>query len=301
VKAHVPGEKFQKGPLGAFWTDVTEVTRSRLPALLNAQSGQAESGVAWLERGKWTDAAAGPHSIPGRIEAEDYDIGGEYRQEDVGIEGTSDLEGGHNTGWTEEGEWLAYTVDVACTGLYDIHVRVASAMYKTVTETLPVLGKVSWAVPLTRTLHIEIDDKDVSGLVTFVSTGGWQSWTLAFAHRVQLTEGQHVLRIVTDSGGINLNRISFAASCPPDEPPEELIDGLIAAMIGGEMVDQLHGTDWVDTADNIRVWIPSLRMSDGPHGLRDALATSFPVGITMAVIWAPDLIEGVGTAMGNEF
>jgi len=257
-----------------------------------------------------------PHLIPGRIEAEDYDTGGqgvayhdatpgdeegEYRHDEVGIERTSDLEGGHNVGWTEEGEWLAYTVDVAPTGLYDIQVRVASAMDKTVTEAMPILGKVSWTVPLTRTLHIEIDGKDVSGPLTFVATGGWQNWTSVFARRIQLTEGRHVMRIVMDSGGINFNWISFAASRPPCEPPEEVIDWLIAAMTVVEKIDQLHGIDWMDTVDNILLGIPGLGMGDGLHGLRGGPATSFPVGIAMAATWDPDLIERVGIAMGKEF
>ncbi|MFC2015854.1 glycoside hydrolase family 3 C-terminal domain-containing protein [Chloroflexota bacterium] len=260
----------------------------------------------------------GPHpqAIPGRIEAEDYDIGGQgvayfdvtlgneggkYRQGDVGIESTSDLEGSHNVGWTEEGEWLAFTVDVASTGLYDVQVRVASAMEKTISETLPVLGTVSWTLPATRTLHVEIDGKDVSRPLTFVATGGWQSWTSVFGRRIQLTEGQHVMRIVMDSGGINLNWISFAASRPPGEPQEDLIDWLIGAMTVAEEIDQLHGIDWMDTVDNIRLGIPGLGMADGGHGLRGGRATSFPVGIAMAATWDPDLIARVGTAMGKEF
>jgi len=72
-----------------------------------------------------------PHLMPGRIEAEDFDVGGQgvayhdltlenegdkYRPDAVAIEPTTDLEGGYNVGWTEAGEWLAYTVDVASTG-----------------------------------------------------------------------------------------------------------------------------------------------------------------------------------------
>jgi hypothetical protein len=84
-----------------------------------------------------------PHPIPGKIEAEDYDVGGEgvayhdttlgneggeYRSDDVDVQSTTDGGDGHNVGWIEAGEWLEYTVDVASTGLYDIQVRVASAM-----------------------------------------------------------------------------------------------------------------------------------------------------------------------------
>jgi hypothetical protein len=257
-----------------------------------------------------------PHPVPGKIEAEDYDIGGEgvayhdttlgnqggeYRSDDVDIGSTTDVGGGHNVGWIEEGEWLEYTVDVASTGLYDIQVRVASALDRTISETLPVIGTISWTVPLTRALHVEFDGTDVSGPMAFVATGGWQNWASVFARRIPLTGGQHVMRIAMDSGGLNVNWVSFAESRPPGESPEETIDWLIEQMTMTEKIDQLHGNDWMDTADNTRLGIPGFRTADGPHGLRDGKATSFPVGIAMAATWDPELLERVGIAMGKEF
>jgi beta-glucosidase len=257
-----------------------------------------------------------PHPIPGKIETEDYDVGGEgiayhdttlgneggeYRNDNVDIQSTTDIGGGYNVGWIEEGEWLAHTVEVASTGLYDIQVRVASAMNRTISETLPVTGAISWTVPLTRALHIEFDGTDVSGAMVFVATGGWQNWTSVFARRVPLTEGPHLMRIAMDSGGLNVNWISFAASRPPGESPEETINWLTEQMTVTEKITQLHGTDWMDTADNTRLGIPGFRTADGPHGTRGGKSTSFPVGIAMAATWDPELLERVGIAMGKEF
>ena len=257
-----------------------------------------------------------PHPIPGTMEAEDYDAGGEgvayhdttlgnqggeYRDDDVDIESTTDVGGGYNVGWIKEGEWLEYSVDVASAGLYDVQVRVASAMDRTVDETLPAVGTISWTVPLTRVLHIEFDGTDVSGPMTFVTTGGWQNWTSVYARRIPLAEGQHVMRLAMDTGGLNVNWVSFAASRPLDEPPEKTIDRVIAQMTMTEKIEQLHGVDWMDTADNTRLGIPGFRTSDGPHGLRGGQSTSFPVGIAMAATWDPELLERVGVAMGKEF
>jgi beta-glucosidase len=255
-----------------------------------------------------------PHPIPGRIEAEDYDTGGEgpayhdttpgneggeYRSDDVDIEITTDVDGGFNVGWIEEGEWMAYTVDVSSSSLYDIQVRVASAMESTINETLPVLGPISWTVPMTRVLHLDIDGTDVGGPLAFLATGDWQNWTSVFARRVSLTEGQHVMRLAMDSGGLNINWISFSESA--SESGEERLDELIAQMTVAEKIDQLHGSDWMDTADNTRLGIPGLRTADGPHGLRGGRSTSFPVGIAMAATWDPELLERVGIALGQEF
>jgi hypothetical protein len=149
-----------------------------------------------------------PHPIPGKIEAEDYDIGSEgvayhdttpgnagseYRSDDVDIEETLDIGGGYNVGWVDTGEWLSYTVYVTATAYYDIQVRVASAANRTISETLPIIGIISRTLPLTRTFHIEFDGTDVTGPMTFVATGGWQNWTLVFTRHVWLTEGQHML------------------------------------------------------------------------------------------------------------
>ena len=50
------------------------------------------------------------------------------------------------------------------------------------------------------------------------------------------------------------------------------------------------GSAQTNTADNTRLGIPGFFMADGPHGVRDGLATSFPVGISMAATWDRDLI-----------
>lgn len=255
-----------------------------------------------------------PHPIPGKIEAEDYDIGGvdtafhdttwgneggEYRSDDVDIEVTTDLGGGYTVGWIEEGEWLEYTVDVASAGQYDIEVRVASAMDRTVSETLPDGETISWTVPFTRVLHVEFDGIDASGPMPFVATGGWQNWTSVFARRISLAEGNHVMRLALDSGGVNVNWISLRESA--SESGEKLLDGLIVHMTMAQKIAQLHGSDWMDTADNVRLGIPGFRTADGPHGIRGGRSTSFPVGIAMAATWDLELLERVGIAMGQEF
>ncbi|HOV66840.1 MAG TPA: PKD domain-containing protein, partial [Methanoregulaceae archaeon] len=72
-----------------------------------------------------------PHLLPGRVEAEDYDLGGAgvayqdttpgnsggvYRQDDVDIE-QNPWEQTPNVGWIRNGEWLAYTVQVGDGGV----------------------------------------------------------------------------------------------------------------------------------------------------------------------------------------
>ncbi|NIV30592.1 MAG: hypothetical protein GWN58_14155, partial [Anaerolineae bacterium] len=107
------------------------------------------------------------------------------------------------------------------------------------------------------------------------------------------------MRLVMDSGGVNVNWISFRDSA--SEEGEDRLDELIAQMTMTEKIAQLHGSDWMDTADNVRLGIPGFRTADGPHGLRGGKSTSFPAGIAMAATWDLELLERVGIAMGKEF
>ncbi len=82
---------------------------------------------------------------------------------------------------------------------------------------------------------------------------------------------------------------------------ETRIDSLISKMTLAEKILQLHQEGGFNTADNPRLGIPGLIMSDGPHGVRNGDATSFPVSIGMASTWDRTLIRQVGIAMGQEF
>ena len=82
---------------------------------------------------------------------------------------------------------------------------------------------------------------------------------------------------------------------------EDRITKIISQMTLQEKIDQLHKDGGFNTADNIRLNIPGFIMSDGPHGVRDGMATAFPVGIAMAATWDPNLAMLIGKAMGEEF
>jgi endonuclease/exonuclease/phosphatase family metal-dependent hydrolase len=155
-----------------------------------------------------------PREIPGTIEAELFDSGAngsaywdssagnsghQYRSTDVDIEGCN--EGGYNVGWTTPGEWLGYTVSVAAAGTYNFDFRVAS-----------VGGG---------TLHVEFNGDDKTGGVGVPSTGGWQTWTTV-RKTVTLNAGTQSMRVVFDTGNVNLHLISVwlaPGSDPPPPPP----------------------------------------------------------------------------------
>ncbi|MCU7499761.1 MAG: T9SS type A sorting domain-containing protein [Ignavibacteria bacterium] len=95
--------------------------------------------------------------------------------------------------------------------------------------------------------------------------------------------------------------ISVFSSFSSAQTLEERIDSLLNKMTLDEKILQLHQEGGFNTADNARLNVPGFIMADGPHGVRDGSATCFPVGIAMAASWDLDLVQRLGTAMGEEF
>jgi hypothetical protein len=141
-----------------------------------------------------------PMAIPGVVEAEDFDYGGEgvayhdtdpenimgvYRP-DEGVDLETCSEGGVDVGYIANGEWMNYTVDVAQTGNYIITVRYAG-------------GNSSF--------YIEFDGTNVTGTVPTYETGGWQVWE-DINIPVTLSAGVQVMTFY-GSSGFNLNKFTI--------------------------------------------------------------------------------------------
>jgi beta-glucosidase len=90
---------------------------------------------------------------------------------------------------------------------------------------------------------------------------------------------------------------------------EKCIDTLLKEMTLKEKTSMLSGKDIWNTVPVDRLGIPSIVMTDGPHGVRASNpevgrnvepTTAFPTGISMGASWNPKLIEKVGQALGEE-
>ena len=86
---------------------------------------------------------------------------------------------------------------------------------------------------------------------------------------------------------------------------EERVADLLERMTLDEKLSMLTGKDFWHTQDIERLGIPSLRMTDCPHGVTvsgemSGPATCFPTGISIGATWNPDLIYRVGVALGRE-
>ena len=120
---------------------------------------------------------------------------------DLDAELTSDPKGGTcDVGWTAPTEWLRYDLQLANDDEYVVTLRLASA----------APGKY---------LHLEVDGADVSGPVAGPALG-WQSFVDAAVPGVFLSAGLHTLRVIFETGDMNLNYLSFArvTGPPPTNP-----------------------------------------------------------------------------------
>ncbi len=93
------------------------------------------------------------------------------------------------------------------------------------------------------------------------------------------------------------------------KPHQGKIEELISEMTLSEKVALLSGRNAWFTMPIERLEIPSIVMTDGPHGVRTggpgwgrivSSATAYPTGISMASSWNPELVERVAVGLGEE-
>ncbi len=172
-------------------------------------------------------------AIPGKIEMEDFDINGvgqgnttynETDAEDHGATsngGKSYREGtgvdiykkadGYIVGFNQAGEWLEYTVKVAATGTYTMNASVASANN-------------------TSSFKLSMDGKDITEEIAVPqATSGEDNYDEynTVEAKVDLTEGEHILRFTVTGDWMDIDYIDFSnkgeeASTPEPGTEEEL-------------------------------------------------------------------------------
>ncbi len=177
-------------------------TSGSYPVTIVGRHGNAtaSSTVNLTIGGEETPFPAGPAAIPGVIQAENFDNGGNYvgyfnldstdqgsaptyrPGTTVGIEYTGDVGGGYDVGYTSEGEYLRYTVNVATPGIYDLQARVASP------------GQGGY-------YHVSFDGENKTGTLFVPVTNGFQTYTTQVSPAFQLTAGRHVIQVTLDGDG----------------------------------------------------------------------------------------------------
>ncbi len=141
--------------------------------------------------------------IPGRVEAENYDLGGEgvsfhdadtmnngnqYRTDAVDITGSDSL--GYMIGWTSAGEWLEYTVNVQTAAIYTWTARVSAGLDG-------------------GSFRVLLDTTDITGTISVPNGGNWDTYTELTGETPTLPQGSHVLKIEVVGPYFNIDWIEF--------------------------------------------------------------------------------------------
>ena len=181
------------------------------------QSGVDRMKMAWADTVETTplvrEAFNGePAAIPGVIEAENYDKGGNrfsfydkdaankgetYREDAVdvvtldGATCNGDACKGYAVGYTEAGEWLEYSVKVATSGKFAIRANVATA-----SETSKI--------------QLFVDGAAIGDTVTFEKVDTvWTVYKEVDIGVADLTAGEHILKLAIAGSYVNVDWLKF--------------------------------------------------------------------------------------------
>lgn len=148
-------------------------------------------------------------TIPGTIQAENYDEGGPdvgYSDSDTENKGSQQsnfrtdhgvdigsANGGNVLGWTSTGEWTEYTLNVLDAGQYDVTIHYS-------------------APGSNGQLGLSADGSDLFSTLNLPSTGDYGTYGSVTERLVPLRSGEQVLRLSVVSNGFNVDRIEFAQS-----------------------------------------------------------------------------------------
>ena len=161
-------------------------------------------------------------SISGVIQVEDYDVGGQsvsfydkdfvnegnvYREDGVDVVGfgcadsamTEDCKG-YAIGYTQAGEWLEYSVNVATASKYVFRANVATGLEG-------------------GSFRLFLDGKAVTDTIAVPQGEDWNTYATVDGETAELAKGDHVLRIQFTGSYVNMDWIKFALT------EEELIMG----------------------------------------------------------------------------
>jgi len=200
------GERYATMMLSLLKTSGTTPSSSSADMILSSSSSAVSSSSA-------ANTPYKVHSIPGTIEAEDYDLGGQnagyydtdpenettlYRTDNAGIDTAS---GAYVYGWVATGEWLKFTVNVEQTAVYNYTARVASKSENA-------------------SFTLSVDGFDFA-TIAVPNTGDWKTFEEVSGTTTTLGAGTHTLKLAVDAAYFNVDWIKLSL------PIERIAEGAL--------------------------------------------------------------------------
>ena len=171
-----------------------------------------------------------PINVPGRVEAEDYDIGGagvSYYEVATSYEPDPSINSyrpnsdpdvqvfagnQYGVGYVEDSEWMEYTINATYSGWYNIVYRVA----KPKDQYNSPVGKIK----------LSIDNTEWVESTDMVFTSSWVDYKdVQYAYSKYLSAGKHLLKLEFEIGAVNIDYIDILGG-PTNVNKEVLVNNL---------------------------------------------------------------------------
>jgi autotransporter-associated beta strand protein len=146
-----------------------------------------------------------PAPVPGKIEAEDYNIGGEgisyhdldnynrgcsYRTDGVDVVGSYP---NFIVYYFGTDEWLDYSINASFTDSYKVNFYLACPFDN-------------------RTFNLYLDGNMLASNLSIPNTGGWDNYQVVTHENIQIPQGKHVLRVKLNQEGVNWDYMQFEST-----------------------------------------------------------------------------------------
>ena len=190
--SHISNNKYQKDVTDAMIRQPTSselipFSQNSIPGIINATDYDlGTQGASYFDKDFATY-----HVSTNEFQA--WNQGWQYRNDGVDIQNNNDTEGnGFHVAFTDSDEWLIYTVDVEHTGYYNLITRYS--------------GEYSGNISLL------FNDQPISENIYLYSTGNWNNFTNKLTPNIYLSEGNHKFKVYMNQGGYNLYNFNFLNS-----------------------------------------------------------------------------------------
>ena len=254
--------KFRISPIRGKLEDPTELANLGFKNLQTSNEVVDYPAIEYIkpERKPFNDL-----TIPGTIEAEDYDEGGEgigyadndfsnqggeYREDGVDIVAISD---GYAIGYTNDKEWLEYTVNVKSEDSFDLLANVSSGLENS-------------------SFRLFIDGEAITDTIKIPQGEDWDTYKEITSKTSTITEGNHVLRIAITGSFVNIDWIKFIGKTTSNIEIENVTGW---APIGPYMVFNLlgeaKGMIEINSGDNLNNVLGTKIHVDGVYILKSML------------------------------
>ncbi len=190
--SHISNNKYQKDVTDAMIrqpnsSELIPFSQNSIPGIINASDYDlGTQGISYYDKDFATY-----HVSTNEFQA--WNQGWQYRNDGVDIQNNSEADGnGFHVAFTDSDEWLIYTVDVENTGYYNLITRYS--------------GEYSGNISLL------FNDQPIAENIYLYSTGNWNNFINKLTPNIYLTEGNYKFKVYMNQGGYNLYNFNFLKS-----------------------------------------------------------------------------------------